>query len=182
VEALSDYKVPPSGAVFIKGGIEEAAGIIERYRPERIFPTVSVHLSAGIISRIAGYEPDPEGAGDLAGLIPEKLIAGRKTADIYCSLNCEKLCKPLCPSPMVCPVTGERRDPPLWSVLRECLRVPDADGTLIIRSHQFGAGLGYIRSSDLFSAIEEIRQEERAWIGTACRCHGVVTALRKVHL
>jgi len=195
-EHISDPNPLQPGAYFIQGGIAEAAHIVATLRPERIFPTVPVHVSAGILSECAGFEPDPAGADEIAARIPERLIVGRKGADIYCSLNPDMLCKPDCPEPPVCPVTGERRDVPLWSMLRQCLSwtVPDdavpkdADrhqtlspgrgtGSVIIQSRQCGPGLGYIRCSDLFSAIDNIREEDTAWIGTACKCHGVVTAI-----
>ncbi len=183
-EQISDAIDLKPGAYFILGGIAEAAYIITTLKPERIFATVPVHVSAGILSACAGFEPDPAGADAIAASIPKRLIVGRKGADIYCSLNPDMLCNPDCPEPAVCPVTGERRDQPLWSLLRNNLsgRVPeemDTHQTIIIQSRQCGPGLGYIRSSDIFSAIEDIRETDTIWIGTACKCHSVVTALAK---
>lgn len=216
VGELAAPGLPPAGYAFIEGGIAEAADIITRCRPERIFPTAPVHVSACIISEIAGFKPDPKGSDDVAVRIPKRFFVGRNSADIYCSFNPDTLCLPDCPEPAVCPVTGERRDVPLWSMLRQCLSKPvpddindnantnsntkaDADdaavskgagthqtgstdrGTksVVIQSRQCGPGLGYILTSDLFFAIDSVREEQRVWIGTACKCHGVVTALGK---
>jgi hypothetical protein len=196
VEQISDPEELQQGAYFIQGGIAEAAHIVATHRPERIFPTVPVHVSAGIISEIVGFEPEPAGADEISTHIPERLVVGRNGSDIYCSLNPDMLCNPNCPEPAVCPVTGERRDVPLWSMLRSYLSttLPDdavperadthqTDSTnggtrsVVIQSRQYGPGLGYIRCSDLFSAIDSVREKKTVWIGTACKCHGVVTAL-----
>lgn len=184
MEQLSDAKNLKRGAYFIQGGIAEAAQIVTTLRPERIFATVPVHVTAGIISACARFEPDPAGADAIAASIPERLVIGRKNAEIFCSLNPDMLCNPDCPEPAVCPVTGEKRDEPLWSLLRTNLseRVPegtDTHRTINIQSRQCGPGLGYIRGSDIFSAIETVQEKQTIWIGTACKCHGVMTALRK---
>jgi len=183
-EQTSDAKNLKPCACFIQGGILEAAHIVTTHKPERIFATVPVHVSAGLLSECAGFEPSPAGADAIAASIPERLVVGRKGADIFCSLNPDMLCNPNCPEPAACPVTGEKRDQPLWSLLCTNLsgRVPeetDTHQTIIIQSRQCGPGLGYIRGLDLFSAIEDIRGVDTVWIGTACKCHGVVTALRK---
>lgn len=198
MDDLAESGLPPEGGGFIRGGIAEAADVIARCRPERVFPTVPVHVSAGILSECAGFEPVPAGADEIAAHIPERFIVGRRGADIYCSQNPDQLCRPDCPEPPVCPVTGERRDLPLWSMLGNYLSGPVPDnavpggadthwtvsagggtGTVIIQSRQCGPGLGYILASDLFSAIDRVREEQRVWIATACKCHGVVTALGK---
>ncbi|KAF1075415.1 hypothetical protein [Methanogenium sp. MK-MG] len=184
LEQISDPEERQQEACFIPGGIAEAAQIVATHRPERIFPTVPVHVSAGILSELAEFEPEPAGADEISERIPERLVVGRNGADIYCSLNPDRLCNPDCPEPPICPVTGERRDLPLWSLLRNHLSgaVPegaDTHITVIIQSRQCGPGLGYIRCSDIFAAMEDICEADTAWIGTACKCHGVVTALRK---
>lgn len=184
----------PEKAVFIRGGPETAARIVagrlnetkesghEKRTTGRIFPTAPVHVLAGIISEICGFVPDPEGAKTAAGLIPEELIAGKKEADIYCTYNNEKPCHPRCPSPVVCPVTGEKRDTPLGKNLENSLREkgnPQKHFPVVIESKQLGPGLGYIDCRDLLGAIERACKKDSILAVTACTCHGVVTALKK---
>lgn len=181
VEELRANGPPPTGAAFIRGGIAEAADVIVSCRPERIFPTVPVHLAAGVISSVAGCRPDPAGAAAMHAEIPDDLIIGRRDADVYCSLNHIGRCPDRCPAPPVCPVTGVRRAAPLHRRLRESLGAESAHQTesraVVIESHQFGPGLGYLRTEDLLHTAAGLRGAGAAWVGTACRCHGVVTAL-----
>lgn len=184
--ATSDRTLPD--AVFIQGSIAEAADVITRCRPKRIFPTVPVHVAAGVICVIAGFRPDAAGAAALDACIPDELVVGQNSADIYCSLNRVGRCPDHCPAPPVCPVTGVRRAKPLYTLLRESLSTCSAGDTgtgptpaTVIESHQSGPGLGYISSDDLTCAITTLRESgaQAAWIATACRCHGVATALSR---
>ncbi|WP_421908763.1 hypothetical protein [Methanolacinia petrolearia] len=189
---VSAWDTLPEEAVFIKGGIETAAVIVAgtwgksgsgEFMQGRIFPTAPVHILAGIISAICGFVPDHEGAEIAGGLIPEELIAGKKDADIYCTLNRKEPCLPLCSSPKICPVTKERRDVPLWETLVNYLSgdgKPGLPPSYIIESRQLCPGLGYIDCTDLTVAIKKACKEDAILAGTACACHGVVTGLRKI--
>ena len=185
---LTTLDIPAEGAVFIQGGIAEAADVITRFHPERIFPTVPVHVSAGVISAVAGFRPDTHGAAAMGGCIPDELVVGGNDADIYCSLNRIGRCPDRCPAPPVCPVTGIRRAKPLYTLLRESLATCSGSGAgtgpipaVVMESHQFGPGLGYIQTDDLLCAITTIRESDAptAWVATACRCHGVATTLSR---
>ncbi|UUX92548.1 hypothetical protein [Methanoplanus endosymbiosus] len=152
-------------------------------RVDRIFPTAPVHVSAGIIAENAGFVPDPDSTEEIVKLLLQKLIIGRRDAEIYCSLNPENTCIPDCPEPPVCPVTKERRDTPLWSMLDELLRKSDQRAERpfirVIQSRQYGPGLGYIAAADIKNAIISAESHNKLWIATACKCHGVVTALKR---
>ncbi|WP_052418792.1 hypothetical protein [Methanolacinia paynteri] len=190
-EISGDDTLPEEGSVFIKGSVETAAGFVAgssensgpgEYMKARIFPTAPVHIAAGIISELCGFVPDPERAEAAAGSIPEELIAGKKDADIYCTLNKKEPCLPLCSSPKICPVTKERRDVPLWETLENCLsgdRKPGLPASFVIESRQLCPGLGYIDYSDLTDVIKKACRKDSVLVGTACTCHGVVTALKK---
>ena len=172
-------------AYFIKGGIKEAAKIILEYPfIERIFPTAPVHVSAGIIAETAGFLPDPSGADLIEEVLPQRLVTGRNGANIYCSLNPANICLKNCPEPPVCPVTKERRDNPLWAELEEYLNSGEkANGktaAIVIPSRQYGPGLGYIKSSDIRAVINSAGIHDKLSIATACRCHGVITSLKRI--
>lgn len=185
-EILPEGEIPKDkpGAYFIKGGIETVAKIISEYPgTDRIFPTAPVHVSAGIIAENAGFIPDPAGAEEIIKKLPKNLVTGRNGAEIYCSLNPDKACLKNCPEPPVCPVTKERRETPLWSMLDELLRESDQRAERpfirVIQSRQYGPGLGYIAAADIKSAINSAESHNKLWIATACKCHGVVTALKR---
>lgn len=86
------------------------------------------------------------------------------------------MCPDDCTEPAFCTVTGESRDQPLHDLLSHL----DIRGFRIhvIRSRQIGPGLGGYRMADLIKAAENIAEGEMGeWLlGTACRCHGILTA------
>ena len=87
------------------------------------------------------------------------------------------VCPDDCPEPEFCTVTGERRELPLHDLLSH-LDLLDFH-VHIIRSHQLAPGLGGYKVGDLKTAAEKIiRDEAGKWLlGTACKCHGILTAL-----
>ena len=52
---------------------------------------------------------------------------------------------------------------------------------MVIRSHQLGPGIGGYRPEQLFELLDRVeRSKGPLLIGTACRCHGVITGLERV--
>jgi len=87
------------------------------------------------------------------------------------------VCPDDCPEPAYCTVTGERRDPPLYGLLRS-LEVPGFR-VHVIRSYQLAPGLGGYRVETLQATMHTLTKKAAGkWLlCTSCRCHGVVTAL-----
>ena len=49
---------------------------------------------------------------------------------------------------------------------------------LVIRSFQLGPGIGGYRPRDLYDLLDQVESSDEAiLLSTACRCHGVMTAL-----
>jgi len=86
------------------------------------------------------------------------------------------LCPDDCPEPVHCTVTGEKREQPLYSLLRN-LHLPPFN-LHIIRSHQLAPGLGGYKVGDLKETADMVLGNKSGkWIlGTACKCHGILTA------
>jgi len=86
------------------------------------------------------------------------------------------LCPDDCPEPVHCTVTGEKREQPLYALLRN-LHLPPFN-VHIIRSHQLAPGLGGYKVGNLAGMAERILVNKTGrWIlGTACKCHGILTA------
>jgi hypothetical protein len=87
------------------------------------------------------------------------------------------LCPDDCDEPDYCTVTGERRDVPLYERIQK-LQVP---GYLVhvIRSRQLAPGVGGYTVAKLWAMAAAIGEGGRGkWLlATACRCHGVISAL-----
>ena len=87
-------------------------------------------------------------------------------------------CPDDCPEPEDhCTVTGEKRGPPLYQLV-EGLDLP---GFIIhiVRSYQLAPGLGGYNAGALAKLIARVRERGsgRWLVGTACSCHGTLTAL-----
>ncbi len=86
-------------------------------------------------------------------------------------------CPDDCPEPMACTVTGKRREQPLYALLG-AMQVPGF-ALHVIQSRQLAPGLGGYQAGDLIKAEAILSQTKQAkWLlATACKCHGIVTAL-----
>jgi hypothetical protein len=92
--------------------------------------------------------------------------------------NADFTCPDDCPEPEdYCTVTGERRETPLYESLRRL--VLPGYRVYVIRSHQLMPGVGGYRVADLTELVGRVKQERKGrWlVGTACKCHGTLTAL-----
>lgn len=90
-------------------------------------------------------------------------------------------CPDDCPEPANrCTVTGKKKGIPLYRLLAQL--EPRGFGVHVIRSRQLAAGVGGYRVRDLkelFGKVSEGRKGK--WlVATACKCHGVITALQVV--
>ncbi len=87
-------------------------------------------------------------------------------------------CPDDCPEPgNDCTVTGERRETPLYKLLSKMAL--SNHRVHIVRSHQLAPGLGGYKAEDLKRLVDRVREQGagRWLIGTACKCHGTLTAL-----
>jgi len=101
-----------------------------------------------------------------------------KRGDLYTSLA-DFLCPDNCPEPShYCTVTRKKRSKPLFEILSGLKGPFDSN---VIRSEQLGLGVGGFRPEALINLIERIKKRRGSnrpfLISTACRCHGVTSAL-----
>lgn len=88
-------------------------------------------------------------------------------------------CPEDCPEPEgYCTITRKNREMPLHRLLGN-IQVTGYR-VHILQSHQLAPGVGGYRVEDLRQLYDRVRQGgKRRWlIGTACKCHGVVTAVQ----
>jgi len=77
----------------------------------------------------------------------------------------------------MCSVTRERREANLYELIQQI----EVRGykSLVVRSHQLAPGVGGYQLSTLWRLLNEVRSvEKKILVATACRCHGVINALR----
>ena len=146
--------------------------------PDWIVPAVPVHLAAQWCLKKLGPEKVrrialPEAMGEY---LPNPIFG--KSGDVYVSYA-DFLCPDNCPEPEDhCFVTGKPREAFMFDRLSR-LSFPGFS-SLNIRSHQLAPGVGGYRPESLFALLEKVRHAENDLVvSTACRCHGVLTGMRK---
>jgi len=93
-------------------------------------------------------------------------------ADFRCPDDCAE-------SGDLCTVTGQRRERNMFEILGGIQLTPFKP--MAIRSHQLGPGIGGYRAEQLFAMLAKVEEAKGALlVGTACRCHGVITGLERL--
>ncbi len=146
--------------------------------PEWVVPAIPIHVAFAWLCRRLGREgrvkplPVPS---IVDHQVPNPM---REEANVLYASIATFRCPDNCDEPVdCCTVTGEPRLANLFDVFRRI----EIEGYLIqvIRSHQLVPGVGGYQLSILWRLLEEVRSRERdVLIATACRCHGVINALR----
>ena len=92
--------------------------------------------------------------------------------------HADSLCPDDCPEPDdYCTLTGKKRGTPLHELLSH-MDCPGY-GIHIVESRQLEPGVGGYRAGDLDVLLRRVLAERKGkWlVGTACKCHGIVSAL-----
>jgi hypothetical protein len=155
---------------FLRANFEE--------RPDWIVPAVPVHVAfAWLVAELAGV-------GRVATLPPPHAVEARipnpwrdGKGGLYTSMA-TFLCPDNCSEPRDrCTVTGLRRSDELFTLIAR-IRVPGYV-PLVVRSHQLAAGVGGYRPSALQRLLRGAQAAKGSiLVATACRCHGVIHALK----
>jgi hypothetical protein len=141
-----------------------------------IIPAVPYHLAFEfILSSLKPLGVKRVKVPTLHGL-PNPMMG--KTGDLYTSLA-DFLCPEDCPEPpQFCTVTRKRRSRLLYKILMDLKGPFDS---IVIRSQQLGLGVGGYRPEELLDLRSQMKRRKDSnrlhLISTACRCHGVISAL-----
>ncbi|MCX8172709.1 MAG: NAD-binding protein [Archaeoglobaceae archaeon] len=157
---------------IINVGAEKLGEIVEKLNPEWIFPTAPLHVAAETVRN--DFEPWNEGIEEILIRIPKNIVVSSVKGSIFLSYNRDKRCPPNCIAPEICPITKIKREKPMFELLSSAF--PEA---IILISHQLAPGLGAIKGSEFVEFIRKTRKVEKIIVATACRCHGVITPLKK---
>ncbi len=179
-EKLQKAMAPGRTLVLSEGAryLSEHLSPEKEKHPDWIVPAVPIHLAAEWLFLKKGRkslqrisiprEMDP--------LLPNPLRTEDgnifvSNADFFCPDDCAE-------PPKICTFTGKPRKQNMFERLGD-IRFPPWK-SLVIRSHQLGAGVGGYRAKELFDLAERVEKTvEPVLISTACRCHGVITGLKR---
>ena len=142
-----------------------------------IVPAVPFHLAYEFAIRILGKDRVVKRISvppDIRPTLPYVWEGARGSLLIsYADFKCPDDC----PEPPYCTVTGQKRDKALYELFEEINL--EGYSIYVIRSRQMGPGVGGYAMADLMNLCSVIKgTEPRKWlVGTACRCHGVLSGL-----
>lgn len=145
---------------------------------EWIVPAIPVHVAFAWLCRQLAREGTVTPLA--APLVLDQQIPNPmrgKGGDLYTSFATFR-CPDDCDEPEeMCSVTRESRETNLYDLIQQ-IEVQDYK-TLVVRSHQLAPGVGGYQLSALWQLLDAARSTKKDVIAsTACRCHGVINALR----
>lgn len=156
---------------FLKAEAKDLPKLVEKLRPEWIFPTAPIHVVAEAIKH--RFKPWNEKVNEILAGIPIKIVVSAGRGSIVVSYNRDEICIENCISPETCPVTKIKRPCPMF----ELIKFACSEAKVIV-SHQLAPGIGAIKGEDFLMVLEEAKKAEKIVVATACKCHGVITALK----
>ncbi len=159
---------------FLKGGIKELLEVLKN-KPELVFPTAPIHLAAAIVKENYNMTEWNEGINCVLSGLPTKIIVSVGKGSVVVSYNRDNTCIENCNAPDICPVTKIKKPAPMYEIVRFAI-IPDG---FLIKSDYLKPGLGAIKGEKILELIEIVRSKKNIVVATACRCHGVITALKK---
>jgi len=175
-DALSRHRDLPVSRIN-REGVEFLSERISSLSPGiMVVPSLPVHLAFEWLVRYLGGIVREEIPGELKTLLPNTWAGSEGSLLVSYA---DFLCPDDCPEPADhCTITGKKRETPLHQRLRG---MHAADHRVhIIQSRQLAPGVGGYRVHDLMDVAEEVRlhPKDKWLLGTACRCHGILTAFR----
>jgi hypothetical protein len=156
-----------------------AARLAADAAPDWVVPALPLHLAAEWLRLRLG--PDRLRRHPLSAewinALPNPFVG--ESGDVYVSFA-DFLCPDDCPEPAgFCTATGKPREANLYDRLAELNR-PDFP-VHVLRSHQLAPGVGGLRPNELLGLLRRTSETPGLQAAaTACRCHGVITALERV--
>ncbi len=163
--------------VSLGDGISELDRLLKMEHPfDYVIPCIPFHVAFECLL----HKLKPQGArrSSLPSLseLPNALVG--ENGDLYTSLA-DFLCPEDCSEPSrYCTVTGKKREKPLYQILADAFQSYESR---VIQSQQLAPGVGGFPARTLSIVLEHLQvlgmSGRPVLISTACRCHGVTSAL-----
>ena len=172
---LPEFDESAEQSSFKQGSTKELLELFLQLNPEYIFPTAPIHLAASLLAEIMEVKPWNDGINLALSGLPPKIILSAGRGSVVVTYNRDGDCLPNCSAPDVCPVTKIKKPAPMYEMLRFAF-----PGGFILKSRYLKPGLGAIMGDELRNMTEWAKNREEIVVGTACRCHGVLSSFRRV--
>ena len=163
------------GEHFVRGDLKTVLDLLERLKPEFLFPTAPVHIAADLVKIKFNLKPWAERISPILHRLPQSVVLQAGKGKLVVSFNRDGECVEECPMPQVCPSSGTRKPCKMTELMRYA--APEA---FMLISYSMAPGMGALKGSELRDFFEWAKNRERFVVGTACDCHGVFSAFQKV--
>jgi hypothetical protein len=167
-------QIGTAGEYFVHGGIAQVLELIERLKPEYVFPTAPIHIAAELAQSKFKLAPWDEVIDCILANLPASVVLQAGRGNIIVSYNRDKVCLEKCESPEVCPSTHKRKP----CTMDKLMKFAYPEGIILI-SHQLAPGMGALKGKELLEFFAQAENADRFVVATACACHGFFTALQK---
>lgn len=165
---------PSNGEHFVQGDLSTVLDLIEKLKPEYVFPTAPLHIAADLAKIKFALDPWTEAINAILPKLPEVVVLAAGKGKLVASFNRDKSCVEKCSMPLICPSTHMRKP----CTMTELIRFASPDAFILI-SHSVAPGMGALKGSELLDFFNWARQREKFVVATTCDCHGVLDAFQK---
>ena len=178
--AVRRFRLKPSvqidteGEYFLEGDIAQVLELIERLKPEYVFPTAPVHIAAELAKSKFELAPWDEVIDYILANLPPSVVLRAGSGNLVVSYNRDKDCMEQCEAPEVCPITRKKKP----CTMDKLMKFAYPEGTLLV-SHQLAPGMGALKGNELLEFFAQAEKKNKFVVATACGCHGYFTALKK---
>lgn len=147
-------------------------------QPVWVIPVIPVHLAFEWIRLKLSLSVEPAEIPDSVQNSLPNVFQGKK-GEIFTS-NASFICPENCPEPEdICTYTKLPKKEPLYKLIKSLSCRNHLN--IVICSHQLAPGIGGITPQSLFNALSEITNcKSSILLSTACGCHGVLQAFKKI--
>jgi hypothetical protein len=180
--ATKRFKLTPSipigteGEHFLEGDIAQVLELIERLKPEYVFPTAPIHIAAELAKRKFELAPWDEVIDCILANLPPSVVLRSGSGNLIVSYNRDNTCLERCEAPEVCPVTRKRKPCTMDKLVKSAY----PEGILLV-SYQLASGMGALKGNELLEFFTQAEKKDKFVVATACGCHGFFSALKKSH-
>jgi hypothetical protein len=152
--------------------------LTDQTQPDWIIPALPIHLAAEwCLMRLGRKGWQRRGIPKtIHPILPAPLVG--PSGDVYIS-HADFKCPDDCAEPRdLCTVTQKMRKRNMFELLADLPISPFRP--VVIRSHQLGPGIGGYRPRQLMGLLSRMENgSPLVLLATACRCHGVLTAVER---
>jgi hypothetical protein len=167
--------LPTTGEHFVQGDLPKAIELIDALKPEYVFPTAPIHIAAEMAKIKFKLTPWVEVINCILPKLPQSIVLKAGQGGLVLSFNRDNHCQEKCSMPETC-TTSHVKKPCTMTRLMEYAS-PEA---FILVSHSMAPGMGALKSAELKDFFSWAEGKREFVVGTACDCHGVFSAFRKV--